>query len=189
VGSNVNLAPGQVATALVEVAHVGGIVATYCDHTEHNEPAGADTLRAAAGRLRSVAEFLADELRLDLQEAYANRLAQLERRSLLGPLLPSPADDVRRARSLRDLQLAQLRHDRHYHPDVFGLTKRDQLIHVAIHLSKLTAAVATLTEGDSRSWLEFSQRRLPDLLLFGVKLSTLAGEILPSESTISRRRL
>lgn len=172
--------------ALREAARIGGVVATYCDRTEHNEAAAADSLRSAARRLRDLAVFLAEELEVDLAAAYAARLEQLERSSPLEPLLPTPASSVRKASSLRELQLAQLRHDRHYHPDVFGLHKRDQLLHIALHLSKLVGSLALLVDGDSGTAIDFARRRLPDLLLFGIKLATVTGEALESELPVER---
>ena len=41
------------------------------------------------------------------------------------------------ANSWRALQLVQAEHDRHYHPDVCGLTKGEQLRHYALHLAKI----------------------------------------------------
>lgn len=177
--------PGErLQLALRESARISGIVATYCDRIEHNEAAVADSLRSAARRLRDLAAFLAEEFEVDLMAAYAARLEQLERSSPLEPLLPRPASSVRQAKSLRELQLAQLRHDRHYHPDVFGLHKRDQLMHIALHLSKLVGSLAQLCDGGSGTAIDFTRRRLPDLLLFGIKLATVTGESLESEVSV-----
>jgi hypothetical protein len=166
---------------LREAARIASLVATYCDRTEHNENISADVLRRAATRYRELAIYLAEGLATDLRQSYANRLAEIEARSPLERLLPHPADRVRAARTWRDLQLAQLSHDRHFHPDVFGASKRDQLIHTTLHLCKLTGALASLPDAQSGQWNDFTIRRLPDILLFGLKLATLAGETLDGE--------
>jgi hypothetical protein len=159
-----------------EAARVAGAVASYSDRVEHIEPSSADSIGGAAGRLREVAAFFAHDLQVDLVESYAHRLEWVESLSPYEPFLPSPASRVRRATTWRDLQLAQLSHDRHYHPDVFGLPKREQLVHVSLHLTKIVASVALLFDADTGGWNDFARRRLPDMLLFGVKLSTLVGE-------------
>lgn len=168
--------------ALGEVAQATAAVARYIDRTEHNEPADSSALASTAGRLRQAAELLAHLFQVDLLEAYATRIAEIELRTAYEPLLPRPSEAIRRAVSWRDVQIAQLRHDRHYHPDVFGLSRRDQLVHVTLHLCKISGALAELLESDS--WLDFTQRRLPDLLLFGVKMSTLAGQSLSTDAAM-----
>ncbi len=80
--------------------------------------------------------------------------------------------------SLRKLQLVQIAHDREFHPDVFGLPRVDQLRHYTLHVAKLVGLMAETCD-DSSVWPDFRQRRLPDLLLFGIKLSTIANERLP----------
>lgn len=162
--------------ALQESARIAGVVATYCDRTEHNEESDVSDLSLAARRLRNLASLLAETMNIDLVTAYADRLSQRETASPFEPLDSPPADEIRVARSWRDIQLAQLRHDRHYHADVFGMSRRDQLVHYSLHLTKLTAAIARLLDNDLTTTLEFAERRLPDLALFGVKLSTVIAE-------------
>jgi len=173
--------------ALREVSRVAGAVALHCDRTEHNESPDGNTVREAAHRMRYLAVSLAEDMQVDLVALYASRLAAVEYASHVEPLLPSPAAEIGAARTWRGVQLAQLRHDRHYHPDVFGLSRRDQLIHVTLHLSKLSAAVALLFEADQGVWADFTRRRLPDIALFGVKLSSVAGESIDKESVGLRR--
>ena len=72
----------------------------------------------------------------------------------------------------------QWEHDRNYHPDVLGLSRYEQLRHYAFHLAKLAGAAAAAASGDES---DFLARRLPDLLLFGLKLATLTNEPLPDE--------
>lgn len=164
--------------ALREAAAISSSVATHCDRSAHNEATAGSTLTTAGARLRDLATFLARALEIDLLQAYGRRLEAVEGRSPYEPLLPRPPDRLAHARTWRDIQLVQLAHDRHYHPDVFGLGKSEQVVHIALHLCKLTGAIARLSEEDPSELADFARRRLPDLLLFGVKLSTVAGESL-----------
>jgi hypothetical protein len=81
----------------------------------------------------------------------------------------------------RELQLVQAQHDRVYHPDVVGLPKAEQLRHFALHLAKLAGNTAALVRGtvDEQDWLT---RRVPDMLLFGIKLATVSGQKLGDEA-------
>jgi len=76
------------------------------------------------------------------------------------------------------LQRLQWEHDRNYHPDVLGLSRYDQLRHHAFHLAKLAGAAADAASGEPSDLL---RRRLPDLLLFGLKLATLTIDQLPDQ--------
>jgi hypothetical protein len=154
-------------------------VANYCDHVEHNEFVDVAWVLDSAEELRSVACAIAAAEELDLQAVYAARLRVIEKRS---PHWTSGTLDggalVKTSATWRDLQLAQAQHDRYYHPDVSGLTKLDQLRHYALHVAKLVGAVAEVAQSPG-SRDDFLARRLPDLLLFGLKLSTVCGERLP----------
>jgi hypothetical protein len=167
--------------ALRESSRIAGIVATYCDKTEHNEPSSAHDLLEAGRRLRDLSLALAAELCVEPISAYAERLRDLEAKSPMEPLLPAPAAEVARARTWRDLQVAQLRHDRHFHLDVAGLSKHDQLVHISLHLTKLNGALTLLFGADPGVTADFARRRLPDFMLFGVKLATVAGQRLPED--------
>jgi hypothetical protein len=163
-------------------------VANYCDHVEHNEFADVAWVLDSAEELRSMAYAIAAAEQLDLRASYAARLRVIETRS---PHWTSRTLDggalVDTSATWRDLQLAQAQHDRYYHPDVSGLTKLDQLRHYALHIAKLAGAIAdvaqTLAGRD-----DFLTRRLPDLLLFGLKLSSVCGERLSEESLPTNRR-
>lgn len=151
-------------------------MANYCDHVEHNEPAERVWISGAAATLRDAASAIAAHEGENLRSRYAARLRQIEERNPLwsrGDL--DGAALVGHASTWRDLQLAQVEHDRRYHPDVIGLSKMNQLRHYALHVSKLAGAVAELAAGRSDR-ADFCARRLPDLLLFGLKLSTVTGE-------------
>jgi hypothetical protein len=152
------------------------MVATFCDRTEHNEESVCSDLISAAHRLRRLSIFVAEWEGIDLQERYADRLAHVEGSSMYEVALPSPSSEVRSSRTWRDLQVAQMRHDRHFHPDVFGLSRHSQLIHTSLHLAKINGAMAQLFGGSIGMVDDFNRRRLPDMLLFGIKISTIAGE-------------
>ncbi len=95
---------------------------------------------------------------------------------------------VNETASWRELQLVQIEHDRFYHPDVVGLTKADQLRHYALHLAKLSAAAAE-TARELTPEEDFVTRRVPDMVLFGIKLATVTGEKLADESPHARPAL
>ncbi len=167
--------------ALLEIAPASAAVANFCDHLEHCEAASRDDVLDAAAALKSTAVALAATLGVDLRAAYAERLTAVERRSPLYPLEGfDVADAVARARTWSDLQHVQARHDRLYHLDVVGLQKQDQLRHCALHLAKLAGALAVaVAQVDTRP--DFARRRLPDLVLFALKLATLFGQRLEGE--------
>lgn len=95
---------------------------------------------------------------------------------------------VQQAHTWRDLQLVQIQHDRFFHPDVLGLHKLDQLRHYSLHLSKLAGAFARWAMNEEIDD-EIAERPLPDMLLFGIKLSTVMGEKLPEEALSSESAL
>lgn len=152
-------------------------VANYCDHVEHNESAETRWVLDAATELSRLALQFAQEAEVDLVELYAERLGMIEGRNVL--VRPGGFDGREAAvaaQSWRALQLVQIEHDRCYHPDVFGLAKVDQLRHYAFHLAKLVGAFADAVDTE-----ELMRRRLPDVLLFAMKLQTLMGVQLSDE--------
>ena len=166
----------DLVSSLMDLARASAGVANYCDHLEHCEAAQREDVASAAVVLRRVARELAALLEGDLLSLYASRLAAVEARSPLYPLEGfDVVDEVRRASTWFDLQRVQARHDRLYHLDVVGLQKQDQLRHCALHLAKLTGALAdAITDSSARD--DFVGRRLPDLILFSLKLNTLLGQ-------------
>ena len=169
------------AAWLVQVAQASASVANYCDHIEHNEFVDRDWITAAARTLRRVAMEIAADEKIDLLGHYAARLSQIERLNVLWTIGDCDGGRlVQDSTTWRSLQLAQVEHDRRFHPDVMGLSKMDQLRHYSFHLAKLTGAVAELVAdvGDQEA---FWRRRLPDLVLFGIKLSTVVGERLSDD--------
>jgi hypothetical protein len=167
--------------SVLRLAIAAGEVANYCDHVEHNEVADIEVVRAAGAELRLLCLELSDAARRDPFELYAMRLDEIESRNVLcheASLCGSEA--VRSAATWRELQIAQAAHDKAYHSDVVGLAKADQLRHYALHLAKLAGVTAGVVTGEVEhdDWL---RRRVPDLLLFGLKLSTVTGQKLPEQ--------
>lgn len=169
------------------MAKLAGAVANYCDHIEHNEVVELDWIIDSGRRLREIACEVAREEDLDLRALYAARLRAIEARN---PLSTEASLDggkaVELASSWRDLQLAQAAHDRYYHSDVSGLTKADQLRHYAFHVAKLSGAYAEMADGTT-DIQDFRSRRLPDTLLFGLKLATVTGKRLPDTALDDQR--
>jgi hypothetical protein len=162
----------------LRLAPLSASVANYCDHVEHNEFADRDWVLASASELREAASELAERFGLNMVEMYAERVGEIEARNVLAR--PDGYDGHRaalEARTWRDLQLVQAEHDRHYHPDVVGMAKDQQLRHYALHLAKAVGAFA-----EPREEQELLHRRLPDVLLFGIKLSTVMGARLPDDA-------
>jgi hypothetical protein len=167
--------------ALAAAPHAAA-VANYCDHVEHNEVVDAEWVVGAGHELMRLARELADEAQLDLVGLYAERLGAIEARNVL--FRPGAFDGhaaALAAETWRQLQLVQVEHDRYYHPDVIGLHKLEQLRHYALHLMKIVGAFAEARDND-----ELEQRRLPDTLLFGLKLETVMGKRLPDEPLLIR---
>ncbi len=142
---------------------------------------------------------LANASNLSLREAYAARIRRVEASSLLRytsgiqDSALAGADALDTARTWDEVQIAQLIHDRQFHPDVFGLSKVDQLRHYTFHVTKLAGLVVDAIDG--ASWSSFQDERLPDLAIFGVKLATVCNErLMPdhvdgSQSALSNQDL
>jgi hypothetical protein len=172
--------------ATLRLSVISADVANYCDHVEHNEAADIAVVRQAGERLRGVGLELAWAAEKDPVELYAARLTEIEVRNVLShPDSFDGAAAARAARTWRGLQLVQVRHDREYHPDVIGLSKWEQLHHYALHLVKLAGTTAKVATGDADAdaWLS---RRVPDMLLFGIKLATVSGQRLLDEPVQAR---
>jgi hypothetical protein len=160
---------------LLDVAQAAGAVANYCDHAEHNEVVDASWVLDSGQTLRDVARRVAEREGLDLRELYARRLEEIEKRGVRGVAEPFDGGAAaRQANSWAELQRVQVEHDRAYHPDVVGLHKAEQLRHYALHLAKLSAALSEVIRHPERRD-DFLRHRLPDLLLFGMKLPTVMG--------------
>lgn len=167
--------------AVRALVRITGTLARFCDRAEHNEGVDRDLVVTAGAELRMTATALIRDNGADILDAYAFRLAQLEaRHPLAGADLFEADKEIHRVKTWRELQRAQARHDAVYHPDVSGLAKIEQLRHYTLHLAKLAwllqdAAAANYAGG------EIVQVRIPDVLVFGVKLATVCGQVLPDE--------
>lgn len=162
----------------LHLAPLTAAVANFCDHAEHNEVADRSWVLDSAVALRQLIADVCAREGLDLVDLYAERLGAIEARNVLAA--PGAFDGHRaalEARTWRELQLVQADHDRWYHPDVIGLAKNEQLRHYALHLAKVVGAFAAPTDID-----DLIQRRLPDALLFAVKLPTVMGVRLDDEA-------
>lgn len=176
-----SISRADLVKASLELATASGAVSNFCDHAEHNEPVEIGDVRAAAASLRETAVRLSCLADHDPVELYAARLAAIEERNVLhfdGAL--DGAAEAREAGNWRALQLVQAKHDHAYHADVVGLTKSEQLRHYALHVSKLAGATAQVANGEL-SRVDWLQRRVADMLLFGLKLSTVTSERLAEE--------
>lgn len=172
--------PG-VNDAAARLATASASIAGYCDRAEHLEPTDPTVIHTVALTLRELAVELAAEQEIDIVEAYRTRLEAVEQRHPLYPAGGYAAVETipDHGATWRQLQRVQWEHDRNYHPDVLGLSRYEQLRHYAFHLAKLAGAAAQ-TGGDAER--DFLTRRLPDLLLFGLKLATLVNEQLAEQS-------
>jgi hypothetical protein len=171
----------ELSEAAARLAITSASVNAYCDKAEHLEPTDTSVIRAAGASLRMLAFELAASRGIDLVQAYRRRLESVEQRHPLYPAAGFAAVDAipDRGATWRLLQQVQWEHDRNYHPDVLGLSRYEQLRHYAFHLAKLAGAAVEASAGDERDFLE---RRLPDVLLFGIKLATLTNEKLPDNA-------
>jgi hypothetical protein len=167
---------------VLAIAIAASDVANYCDHVEHNETADIQTVRHAGSTLRTIGVTICEVDSVDPVESYASRLEMIESRNVLwhADSFDGPGA-ARAAQTWRALQLVQAAHDRAYHSDVLGLAKLEQLRHYALHLAKLAGATAAVYRGEiePQDWLS---RRVPDMILFGIKLSTVSGERLSEDS-------
>ena len=173
--------------AALAIAVMSSDVANHCDHVEHNEPADLETVQRAGHDLRTTAVALSLEAGQDPVALYARRLETIEHRNVMWH--EDALDGAALARSAstwRALQLVQAAHDKTYHVDVVGLAKANQLRHYALHVAKLAGSTAAVARGhgDLADWLH---RRVPDMLLFGIKLATVSGEKLPDDDVPRHR--
>ena len=158
--------------------------AAFCEHIEHNEPTTTQQVVAAADSMRQLAAQLADQSGLSLRQAYEDRIRAVEASSMLRYVATTErtelagADALASSRRWDEVQIAQLAHDRQFHPDVFGLSKIEQLRHYTFHVTKLAGMLADAVE--QKSWNAFRDERLADVAVFGVKLATVCNERLPS---------
>jgi hypothetical protein len=160
-------------------------LAAYCEHVEHNEPHQVADIAAAGDQIRRIASTLARAAGVSLLAAYRARITEIEAASVHsataidGIADLAGVDALRHTVTWRQVQVAQLIHDRRFHPDVFGLSKLEQLRHYTLHVTKLAGLL--MDAEDDASWSTFVQHRLPDLAVFGVKLATACNQVLFDE--------
>jgi hypothetical protein len=168
-----------------DIVRVAAALASFCEHVEHNEPILSQLPNDAARRLRVIASKLAFEAQLELASVYLARIRSVEEASLYSGRIGSNdvelsgADSMMSAHTWQDFQLGQIVHDRQFHPDVFGLSKIDQLRHYTFHVMKLAGLLVDAI--DSNDWPSFGPKRLADIAIFGVKIATACNDRLPAE--------
>jgi hypothetical protein len=162
-------------------APAAAAVANYCDHAEHNERVEAGWVLGAAEAFMQLALEMAAVEGVDVFVLYQARLEAIEARNVVrhdGGFNGGAAAGA--ASTWRELQVVQMDHDRFYHPDVVGLSRASQLRHYAFHLSKIVGALAERAAG-ATDRDDIIERRLPDMLLFGLKLHTVMGVTLSDD--------
>lgn len=176
--------------SLRELVRAASELACSCEKIEHNEGVPADMPSRAAERLRCVALKLSQCAGISLAAAYARRIREVEKRSLLrhqrlvdGDGECMGADVLSTARTWSDIQVGQAVHDRQFHPDVFGLSKAEQLRHYTFHITKLCRLL--LDAIDSKDFDSFTEERLADIAIFGVKIATTCNVRLPDSAVDS----
>lgn len=165
-----------------ELVDLTGLLSGWCDRAEHNEGTARAELLDCGARLRTLGLGVLRAEGLDPLGAYSRRLRQMEAKNVLwGAHAPVDVPAALLAtRTWRDVQLLQVEHDRLYHPDVFGLPRGQQLQHYVLHLAKL-ARHLQIVHRDPTARAEWAAGRVADLLVFGVKLATVANHPLADE--------
>jgi hypothetical protein len=169
---------------VVSMAGAAADVARYCDRAEHCDEVDREWVLRAGDTCRTAAFRLSRAGGVEIRQLYAARLDRIEENQILGTARNvSAAESIRNADTLRALQTAQAEHDRVYHPDVYGLSRINQLRHYSFHVTKLVGAIADLIV-EPTDWEDFFVRRVPDMLLFGIKLPTVMGQNLSEEPLV-----
>lgn len=161
-----------------------GQLADNCEHVEHSD-AARYRVGAIAESLCQTASRMAHQAGFGLGQLYVVRIWGGESKSLLRFVGPGQVDlsglrIMMAAKTWRQFQIGQVAHDRQFHPDVFGMSRYEQLRHYSFHVTKLVWLMDRATKGHL-PLDEFYAVRLPDIALFGVKLATLVGQELPDE--------
>ena len=165
-------------------------LAGFCEHVEHNESNSVKETARVGDRLREIAAQLSAHSGLSLAAAYAERIRSVEERSLMRHAslfddeagLPG-ATALNDAKGWDEIQIGQIIHDRQFHPDVFGLSKIEQVRHYTFHVTKLAGLLVDAIENDD--WPSFEQERLADIAIFGVKIATVCNIQLTREAVDS----
>lgn len=159
-------------------------LAGFCEHVEHNEPNSVESAANAGERLREIASQLSVRSGVSLVARYAARIRAVEEKSLLrhatlfdDEMSLAGAEALAFATTWDELQVGQIIHDRQFHPDVFGMSKIDQIRHYELHVTKLAGLLVDAIEYNE--WDTFQQERLADIAIFGVKIATVCNVELP----------
>lgn len=188
-GPDVSLDRALLERCTRSVTRAAATFAGFCEHVEHNEANSIADVLDAAKTLRTVAGELASEIGISLYEAYASRIEMVERSSIhrhvAGAANTSLGgfDALQASSTWEQVQVAQVVHDRQFHPDVFGLSKFDQMRHYTLHVTKLAGFMVDAVEFDDLP--SFAGERLADLAIFGVKVATVCNERLPATSVVA----
>lgn len=89
-------------------------------------------------------------------------------------------------KDLTSLQYFQYKHDATFHPDVLQMDERQQVRHCMQHLSMIVGEMGRYCDrmdhgklAEAAELLEaLREKRVPDLLVYALKLSTLLGDSL-----------
>ncbi len=159
-------------------------LASFCEHVEHNEPNSIESAVSAGDHLREIASQLSYRFEVSLAAIYAARLRDVEEKSLLrydpaaeGDISLAGTDALMHVGTWKELQIGQIMHDRQFHPDVFGMSKVDQIRHYTFHVTKLAGLMVDAIEKED--WEAFRKERLADIAIFGVKIATVCNVELP----------
>ncbi len=159
-------------------------LASFCEHVEHNEPNSVKSAASAGDRLREIASQLAIRSEISLVAKYAARIRDVEANSLLRHVILFDDEEglagteaLTVATTWNELQISQIIHDRQFHPDVFGMSKVNQIRHYTFHVTKLAGLLIDAIDGDD--WAAFQESRLADIAIFGVKIATVCNVKLP----------
>lgn len=166
---------------LRRLIYASGQLADACEHIEHLEQPHY-RVASVSRCLIEISVAMAADLNRDLRQAYIDRIFAVEsdsyhRLEADSRINLAGYDKLVEAQTWRQIQIGQIYHDRRFHPDVFGLSRREQLRHYSFHVSKLPWRLAEAIDANRPD--DFYDVRLADVALFGVKLASLIDWKLP----------
>lgn len=178
--TSVSAPPQAPPRQLAELVDLTGLLAGCCDRAEHNEGVAREELLDLGRRARVLGLLLLKQASVEPVAAYADRLRQMEGKNVLHDAdgLDIPSGLASPSCTWRTAQLVQAAHDRVYHLDVMGLPRVQQLQHYTLHLAKL-ARYLQAADRSPEAWANWSAGRVADVLVFGVKLATVANLRMP----------
>lgn len=196
VGDSVPLHAGQLETATpsnrdaymcaaIDLVSVTATLADHCLRLESCSPISPSALVEVGEQLRNIAVRLFRLRGTSLVASYAKRIADIEAMSILRhrridiERIQTPAELLATAETWSDIQIAQMLHDRQFHPDVFGMSKINQLTHYTLHVMKIPSSVLQAASGEGTDGE--LEKRIVDIAVFGVKFATLKNVRLSDE--------